>query len=125
MLGAEDQVIAHPPLFKIFDLAQIAVGFRDERRPARCLLMSALGQKQTSSQSNQCPLYPQKRTLPERVGMSALCQKRTFCRHSNPGTASSDQWLLSRKEKRTPENSGVHLFKPIQAALTSIFFAGF
>ena len=48
MLGAEDQVIAHPPVFKIFDLAQIAVGFRDERRPARCLLMSALGQKRTS-----------------------------------------------------------------------------
>src|SRR5215831_11241548 len=27
--------------------------------------------------SDQCPLYPQKRTLIERVGMSALCQKRT------------------------------------------------
>src|SRR5262249_33901335 len=26
---------------------------------------------------NQCLLYPQKRTLIERVGMSALCQKRT------------------------------------------------
>jgi len=26
-----------------------------------------------------CLLYPQKRTLIERVGMSALCQKRTFC----------------------------------------------
>jgi len=64
MLGAEDQVIAHPPVFKIFDLAQIAVGFRDERRPARCLLMSALPQKQTLELS--------------RV-MSALCQKRTFC----------------------------------------------
>src|SRR5262249_41762048 len=25
----------------------------------------------------QCPLYPQKRTSVERVGMSALCQKRT------------------------------------------------
>src|SRR5215472_14650274 len=25
----------------------------------------------------QCPLYPQKRTLIYRVGMSALCQKRT------------------------------------------------
>src|SRR6516165_2794929 len=25
----------------------------------------------------QCPLYPQKRTLVERVGMSALCHKRT------------------------------------------------
>src|SRR6516164_3210719 len=27
--------------------------------------------------SGQCPLYPQKRTLRERIGMSALCQKRT------------------------------------------------
>src|SRR5262249_55923501 len=28
--------------------------------------------------SGRCPLYPQKRTLVERVGMSALCQKQTF-----------------------------------------------
>src|SRR5262249_17952396 len=28
--------------------------------------------------SASCPLYPQKRTLVERVGMSALCQKRTL-----------------------------------------------
>ena len=41
--------------------------------------MSALGQKQTSAMSERCPLYPQKRTLVERVGMSALCQKRTLC----------------------------------------------
>ena len=27
--------------------------------------------------SDQCPLYPQKRTLIERVGISALCQKQT------------------------------------------------
>jgi hypothetical protein len=40
--------------------------------------MSALGQKQTCGISNQCPLYPQKRTLAERVEMSAL---RTTCRH--------------------------------------------
>ena len=30
-----------------------------------------------SVRSRQCPLYPQKRTLIERFGMSALCQKRT------------------------------------------------
>src|SRR5262245_16366606 len=30
------------------------------------------------SSSNQCPLYPRKRTLIERLGMSALCQKQTF-----------------------------------------------
>ena len=29
--------------------------------------------------SAECPLYPQKQTLIERVGMSALCQKRTLC----------------------------------------------
>jgi len=29
--------------------------------------------------SEQCPLYPRKRTLIEPVGMSALCQKQTFC----------------------------------------------
>src|SRR5215510_204194 len=28
--------------------------------------------------SNQCPLYPKKRTLELGRGMSALCQKRTF-----------------------------------------------
>jgi hypothetical protein len=31
------------------------------------------------SKSSQCPLYPQKRTLIERSGMSAKCQKQTFC----------------------------------------------
>src|SRR5262249_24565071 len=30
----------------------------------------------------QCPLYPQKRTLIEHVGMSALCQKRTSARET-------------------------------------------
>jgi hypothetical protein len=29
---------------------------------------------------SRCPLYPQKRTLIEPVGMSALCQKRKSCR---------------------------------------------
>src|SRR5215469_11974911 len=33
------------------------------------------------STSDQCPLYPKKRTLVERVGMSALCQKRTHALH--------------------------------------------
>src|SRR5262249_41680847 len=28
---------------------------------------------------NECPLYPQKRTSPKAVVMSALCQKQTFC----------------------------------------------
>ena len=29
--------------------------------------------------SNQCPLYPQKRTSRSATGMSALCQIQTFC----------------------------------------------
>jgi hypothetical protein len=37
--------------------------------PARFVARQQLGP--------QCPLYPQKRTLVERSGMSALCQKRT------------------------------------------------
>jgi hypothetical protein len=32
--------------------------------------------------SSLCPLYPRKRTLIERDGMSALCQKQTFPVHS-------------------------------------------
>jgi len=28
--------------------------------------------------SIRCPLYPQKRTLTDTTGMSALCQKRTY-----------------------------------------------
>jgi hypothetical protein len=40
--------------------------------------MSALGQKRTFSIVRRIKLYPQKRTLIERVGMSALCQKQTF-----------------------------------------------
>ena len=44
------------------------------------------------NQLAQCPLYPQKRTLVERVRMSALCQKRThalqqFCRYSITSSA--------------------------------------
>jgi hypothetical protein len=31
----------------------------------------------------ECPLYPQKQTLIERVGMSALCQKRTLAVQEN------------------------------------------
>src|SRR5215469_8195234 len=36
------------------------------------------------STTGSCPLYPQKRTLVERVGMSALCQKRTLQRERCP-----------------------------------------
>src|SRR5262249_36954148 len=32
---------------------------------------------------DQCPLYPQKQTLVERVGTSALCQKRTARRNTS------------------------------------------
>jgi len=33
---------------------------------------------------NQCPLYPQKQTLIERVAMSALCQKRRIAFYFAP-----------------------------------------
>src|SRR5215831_18398328 len=45
---------------------------RGSRRPTLCIKS---GHRSTS---NQCLLYPQKRTLVERVGMSASCQKRTL-----------------------------------------------
>src|SRR5262249_53531339 len=37
----------------------------------------------------ECPLYPQKRTLVERVGMSAFCQKRTSAGYSTSSSASN------------------------------------
>src|SRR5262249_6373973 len=37
------------------------------------------------SSSNQCPLYPRKRTLLTVIGMSALCQKQTY------GTAANNR----------------------------------
>src|SRR5215470_2277739 len=36
--------------------------------------------------SNECPLYPQKRTFVTATGMSALCQKRTIA-HRHPNAA--------------------------------------
>src|SRR6516164_3897564 len=44
---------------------------------------SALGQRGHWAGPGQYPLYPQKRTLVERTGMSALCQKRTSCGAAN------------------------------------------
>src|SRR5262249_16643751 len=35
------------------------------------------------STASQCPLYPRKRTLVERVVMSALCQKQTYAAQQN------------------------------------------
>ena len=37
----------------------------------------------------ECPLYPQKRTLIERVGMSALCHKQTFPKVVDCGNATT------------------------------------
>src|SRR6516165_1205593 len=48
--------------------------------------MSALGQKQTpGATSNQCPLYPRKRTWISTFVMSALCQKQTSCDAAKSG----------------------------------------
>jgi len=38
--------------------------------------------------SNQCPLYPRKRTLTERGGMSALCQFQTSLTKRHPALRS-------------------------------------
>jgi len=53
----------------------------------------------------QCPLYPQKRTLVERVDMSALCQKRRESGHCGARLAcplSAKFRLKSRPSLRTP-----------------------
>src|SRR6516165_4063987 len=41
-------------------------------------MLCALGQERNRRASHRCLLYPQKRTLIERVVKSGLCQKRTF-----------------------------------------------
>jgi hypothetical protein len=45
---------------------------RISRCYAKCLLWVNNGHRR---KLNECPLYPRKRTLMERAGMSALCQK--------------------------------------------------
>ena len=42
-------------------------------------------------------LYPQKQTLVERIAMSALCQKRTFCAAER--TSLFDQLVGGRKQR--------------------------
>src|SRR6516164_5573306 len=57
--------------------------------------------------SASCPLYPQKRTLIERVRMSALCQKRTFRLLLDiivGGQGCSSSWCITR-ETSPPEFS--------------------
>jgi hypothetical protein len=48
---------------------------QQQSEAARCPLWV---KSRHSAVSEQCPLYPQKQTSIERVGMSALCQKRTL-----------------------------------------------
>src|SRR6516225_8752973 len=57
---------------------------------------------ETNGASMPFPLYPQKRTSVERVGMSALCQKRT-------SAASSDHLVAAKigKPKRKIEPRGL------------------
>ena len=43
-----------------------------------------------ASVANECPLYPQKRTLAAHAGMSALCQKRTLAAIRSHGAAASE-----------------------------------
>jgi len=50
-------------------------------------LMSAWGHKRTLSEFARCPLFPQKRTSAERIGMSAKGQKRTSMAYSITSSA--------------------------------------
>jgi hypothetical protein len=52
--------------------------------------MSALGQKQTFKRLHLMSALPRKRTLIGRVGMSALCQKQTFCAAANTAGLRTD-----------------------------------
>ena len=63
--------------------------------------MSALGQKRHRSASNQCPLYPQKRTSELSRGMSALCQKQTFGTATNLRAFFSSGIGFGYRRKRT------------------------
>src|SRR6516164_8665416 len=45
--------------------------------------MSALVRSRHSALLGRCPLCPQKRTLSDTTGMSALCQKRTYAPQQN------------------------------------------
>ena len=75
------------------------------RRTQAAATMSALGQHRSTS--NQCPLYPQKRTLELSHVMSALCQKQTS---SYFGSTSFDEaWL-------TPKFVGNKTVKPDELA---------
>src|SRR6516225_7388613 len=48
-----------------------------------------------------CPLYPRKRTLIERVGKSALCQKRTHALQQNCVLINSEAELAIRNHGST------------------------
>jgi hypothetical protein len=60
-------------------------------------LMSTLGHSGHPEDQHRCPLYPQKRTLVERVVTSALCQKQTFCTATRNDVI---RWLLSHGRSR-------------------------
>jgi len=52
----------------------VQIGRKGDHSGRPCPLWVKSGHR---SMSASCPLYPRKRTFIERVGMSALCQKRT------------------------------------------------
>src|SRR5215468_10589699 len=97
----------NPSRFGIFDFRLR----RNELRPAEwgsgsvctaailsrsCPLWVKSGHSLTS---NQCPLYPQKRTLIEPVGTSALCQKRTLELSREINISRQDRSTLSRRQR--------------------------
>jgi hypothetical protein len=59
--------------------------------------MSALVKSRHEGANLQCPLYPRKRTSRDAVGMSALCQKQTFC------SATKKQGSSQSAARRTAE----------------------
>jgi hypothetical protein len=50
-----------------------------------------------------CPLYTQKRTLIERVGMSALCQKRTFAAQQIDGGLDGFFQMIALAPSESPD----------------------
>ena len=83
-----------------FDFVYCSAAFKNFSQPVEAMndtSLSSLCTDRVGLRSKLCPLYPQKRTLIERVRMSALCQKRTFCAAAK---LSLFDYLIGRREER-------------------------
>src|SRR5215472_16432996 len=72
----------------------------------RSPVMSALGQKRKLRYLRLKSAYPQKRTWISAVGMSALCQKRTFASSIRSPIKRGALWLLGRPDLRRTHRLG-------------------